>query len=86
MNYIRREDYDTDAAPGICAGLSHTVSPDGNTHTFKLHFTDQQTQKQNNLPTQMNPSADRFVNLINQQAFVQYGREGFNYFQNWMVN
>jgi len=84
MDYVRRPDYDSDDAPGICAGISHNQV--GDKHVFRLHFNDQQSQDQINIPSQMNPVADRFVRLVKQEAFVLYGREGYNYFQNWMAN
>lgn len=68
MDYVRRPDYDTASAPGICAGLSH--SQVGEKHVFRLHFNDQQSQDQNNIPNQMNPTTDRFVSLVKQRAFV----------------
>jgi hypothetical protein len=40
MNYVSGPDYETADMPGLCFGISHYSSEDGNSHTFKFHFID----------------------------------------------
>ncbi len=48
MDYVAHPDYDTMKMPGICMGMSHIQ--DGDSHEFKLHFNDQDTEDEYNLP------------------------------------
>jgi len=41
MDYVAHPDYENDPyRPGLCAGVSHYVKPNGNGHSFKIHLTD----------------------------------------------
>ena len=34
----------------------------------------------------MRPSFDRYASTVNQDSYLKYAREGYNYAQNWLAN
>ena len=85
MDYVSSADYEKPETLGICAGVSHFMK-DENSHEFKLHFDDQESVEENNIPSQMRPGSDRFQSSIMREAYYLYTREGYGMFQNWLAN
>lgn len=85
LDYVQSEDYDTLEKPGICYAIHHIQNGESN-HEFKFMFNDQESEDEHNQPSQTKPSFDKFQSTINQDAYMKYAREGYNFAQNWMAN
>lgn len=79
LDYVQAEDYDTIDKPGICYAIEHIKKDNGSSHEFKFMFNDQESEDEHNQPSQTRPSFDKFQSTINQDAYMKYAREGYNF-------
>eukprot|EP00347_Sterkiella_histriomuscorum_P006793 403351411 len=87
MEYVAHPQYEKESQrPGLCAGVSHYPRSDAQGHEFKIHLTDQNLDDRQLLPSQSDPATDRYNTDAKIQEFVNYNKNFYSYFHNWLAN